>query len=70
VSGGDRPTEREVKLAVTPEFVLPPLTDPGGDVYAGPEETLELHATYFDTDDYRLSRGGASVRSRDDGWTV
>jgi CHAD domain-containing protein len=65
-----RPIEREVKLAVPPDFVLPPLTDPGGDVFAAPEETLELHATYFDTDDYRLSRAGASVRARDDGWTV
>ena len=70
VSRAARPIEREVKLAVSPEFVLPSLTDPGGDVFAGPEETLELRATYFDTDDYRLSRAGASVRSRDDGWTV
>lgn len=64
------PVEREIKLAVSPDFVLPPLTDPGGDVFAAPEETLELHATYFDTADFRLSRAGASVRSRDDGWTV
>ena len=70
MSRTDRPIEREVKLAVSAEFVLPPLTDPGGDVFAGPEETIELRATYFDTDDYRLSRAGASVRSRDDGWTV
>jgi CHAD domain-containing protein len=66
----ERATEREVKLAVSPDFVLPPLSDPGGDVFAGPEETVELRATYFDTDDFRLSRAGASLRVRDDGWTV
>lgn len=66
----ERPLEREIKLAVSDDFVLPPLTDPGGDVFAGPDETLELQATYFDTADYRLSRAGASVRARDDGWTV
>ncbi len=65
-----RPVEREVKLAVAPDFVLPPLTDPGGDVFAAPEEILELDATYYDTDDFRLSRAGASLRSRNDGWTV
>ena len=62
--------EREVKLAVPSEFVLPPLTDPAGDVFAAPTETLDLHATYFDTHDLRLSRAGASLRHRDDGWTV
>jgi len=65
-----RNLEREVKLAVPSDFALPPLTDPGGDVFAAPEETFELEATYFDTADYRLSRAGASVRARDDGWTV
>jgi CHAD domain-containing protein len=64
------PSEREIKLAVPAEFTLPPLTDPGGDVFAAPTETLELHATYFDTADLRLARVGASVRHRDDGWTV
>ncbi|HEY8217217.1 MAG TPA: CYTH and CHAD domain-containing protein, partial [Acidimicrobiia bacterium] len=62
--------EREIKLAVAEEFTLPPLTDPGGDVFAGPPETLELSARYFDTEDLRLSRVGASLRHRDDGWTV
>jgi CHAD domain-containing protein len=66
----ERHLEREVKLAVSDDFVLPPLTDPGGDVFATPEETLELHATYYDTADFRLSRAGASLRSREDGWTV
>jgi CHAD domain-containing protein len=66
----EQAVEREVTLAVPSDFVLPPLTDPGGDVFAAPEETLELQATYFDTTDYRLSRAGASVRARDDGWTV
>ncbi len=70
MSTGTRSVEREVKLAVSPDFVLPPLTDPGGDVFAAPDESFELHATYFDTADYRLSRAGASLRARDDGWTV
>jgi CHAD domain-containing protein len=62
--------EREIKLAVPAEFTLPPLTDPGGDVFAAPVDTLELTARYFDTDDLRLARFGASLRDRDDGWTV
>jgi CHAD domain-containing protein len=62
--------EREVKLGVPAEFELPPLSDPASDVFAAPTDTLELHATYFDTRDLRLSRAGASLRHRDDGWTV
>jgi len=62
--------EREIKLTVPAEFVLPPLSDPAADLFAGPAETLELRATYFDTDDLRLARSGASLRHRDDGWTV
>lgn len=63
--------EREVKLAASPEFRVPPLTDPGGNVFAGPAETVTLDATYFDTADLRLARGGASLRHRsDEGWLV
>src|SRR5262249_44094938 len=63
--------EREIKLAAPADFVLPPLTDPGGDVFAEPSETVVLDATYFDTDDLRLARSGASLRHRnDEGWTV
>jgi CHAD domain-containing protein len=61
--------EREVKLAAPPHFRLPPLTDLGGNVFAGPPETVVLDATYFDTEDLRLARSGASLRHRSDqGW--
>ncbi|MEX2268249.1 MAG: CYTH and CHAD domain-containing protein [Acidimicrobiia bacterium] len=63
--------EREVKLAVPPSFRLPPLTDPGGGVFEGTPETLELDARYYDTSDLRLARAGALLRHRsDEGWTV
>ena len=63
--------EREIKLAASPAFRMPPLTDPGGDVFAGPDETLVLDATYYDTDDLRLARSGATLRHRSDqGWLV
>ena len=63
--------EREIKLAAPAAFRMPPLTDPGGDVFAGPDETLVLDATYYDTDDLRLVRSGATLRHRsDEGWLV
>ena len=63
--------EREIKLAVTPDFRLPFLTDLATGVTAGREQTVELAATYFDTSDLRISRAGASLRYRDpEGWTV
>ncbi len=63
--------EREVKLAPAPGFRLPDLTGVAPDVEAGTSETIELHATYFDTADLRLARAGASLRHRsDEGWTV
>lgn len=35
------------------------------------DDTVDQHAVYFDTDDLRLTRAGASLRFRsDDGWTV
>lgn len=68
--GAGSPAEREIKLPVTDDFVLPPLADAEGDIVAEPAETIELDATYFDTFDFRLARAGAALRARDDGWTV
>jgi CHAD domain-containing protein len=63
--------EREIKLAPPDDFQLPPLTDPGGGVFASPETTASLVARYYDTDDLRITRAGASLRYRDpEGWTV
>jgi CHAD domain-containing protein len=63
--------EREVKLAASAEFQLPLLTDEDGGVFAGIPDTVVLDATYFDTDDLRLARAGATLRHRsDEGWLV
>jgi len=63
--------EREIKFAPPAGFHLPPLTDPGGGVFASPETTATLTATYYDTVDLRITRSGASLRYRDpEGWTV
>jgi CHAD domain-containing protein len=63
--------EREVKLGAASSFRLPALSGivEGVDAEAKPE--LQLSATYFDTDDLRLTRWGVSLRYRsNDGWTV
>jgi CHAD domain-containing protein len=63
--------EREFKFTPGPSFRLPPLTDVELGVRAETSEPVRLAATYFDTDDLRLSRAGASLRYRDpEGWTV
>jgi CYTH domain len=63
--------EREIKLVVTPSFRLPALGDRFESVEAVPAEPRRLSATYFDTDDLRLARWGASLRRRtEEGWTV
>ncbi len=63
--------EHELKFTPAPSFQLPSLTDLEHGVRAGQPEELRLQAFYFDTDDLRLSRSGASLRYRsDDGWTV
>jgi CHAD domain-containing protein len=63
--------EREIKLAAPPGFHLPPLTDPGSDIFERTPRTIELDATYYDTDDLRLARAGALLRHRnDEGWMV
>jgi CHAD domain-containing protein len=63
--------EREVKLAMPAGFVLPSLADPLAGIFEQPTEALELDATYYDTEDLRITRSGASIRRRnDEGWTV
>src|SRR5215211_3587596 len=62
------PREHEFKLRVGDDYVVPSLSDlcEESDV-----EVIEYDATYYDTTDLRLTRGGASLRFRDDdGWTV
>jgi CHAD domain-containing protein len=64
--------EIEIKLDADPGFALPDLTTlPGvGSVGAAAEHQLE--ATYLDSADYRLIRGGSTLRRRtggtDEGW--
>jgi CHAD domain-containing protein len=63
--------EREIKLAAPPASALPPLSDPLAGVVAEPQHTEQLLAIYYDTDDLRLTRAGASLRHRnDEGWAV
>jgi CHAD domain-containing protein len=57
--------EEERKYQVDPSFALPDLTGclpPGGQVVAG--DPVTLTATYYDTEDLRLARAGASLRYR------
>jgi CHAD domain-containing protein len=63
--------ERELKFTVDEQFVLPPIDQLDPSLRADTAETVRLCATYYDTDDLRLARAGASLRFRDDdGWTV
>ena len=59
--------EREVKLAVTDDFVLPPLSDLDGRVAVDAGEQL-LRSVYWDTDDLQLARAGVGVRHRNGIW--
>jgi CHAD domain-containing protein len=62
--------ERELKLAVSRGFRLPSMYGLGGTaVRSSPPERNDT--TYYDTDDLRLARWGASLRHRPgEGWTV
>ncbi|MCU1378092.1 MAG: hypothetical protein JWN29_1075 [Acidimicrobiales bacterium] len=63
--------EHEVKLAVWPGFVLPPLDHVADGVLAVPVGEKRQDAVYFDTPDLRLARSGITLRHRsDDGWTL
>ena len=65
------PIEREVKLAASPTFRMPPLDDLGDDVLVIPHDPARLETVYFDTEDLRLARWGISLRHRQgQGWTV
>jgi CHAD domain-containing protein len=62
--------ERELKFSPGPLFVVPDLASITG-VRPDAPVTERLSATYFDSDDFRLARAGASLRYRDpEGWTV
>ena len=68
MSGSGGATEREFKFAVPDGWGMPPL-----DEYCAVRDdgVVQQTATYYDTDDLRLTRAGASLRFRDDdGWTV
>ncbi len=62
--------ERELKLAATPDFRMPSVYGLAGPtVRQAPPERNDT--TYYDTDDLRLARWGASLRHRPgEGWTV
>jgi len=62
--------ERELKLAATPDFRMPSIYGLVGPIVRqAPPERNET--TYYDTDDLRLARWGASLRHRrGEGWTV
>jgi CHAD domain-containing protein len=62
--------ERELKLAADADFRMPSIYGLGGTtVRCAPPERNET--TYYDTDDLRLARWGASLRHRPgEGWTV
>ncbi len=61
--------EREVKFPVGPSFSLPDLALPGFAAVASQHRYVE--AVYYDTEDLRLTRWGASLRHRTgEGWTV
>ena len=63
--------EHEVKFAPGPWFEVPDLAGIVPGVQADAPETLALQAAYYDTDDLRIVRSGASLRHRsDDAWTV
>jgi CHAD domain-containing protein len=63
--------EREVKLGAAPSYRLPELADVSADLSVESFPGRKVSATYFDTDDLRLTRWGVSLRHRtSDGWTV
>jgi CHAD domain-containing protein len=64
-------TEREVKLQAAISFRLPALDGVAEGVDVEPRAAQRVSATYFDTDDLRLTGWGVSLRYRSsDGWTV
>jgi CHAD domain-containing protein len=63
--------EREAKLEAPADFRMPPPETLAELVGGVRTDTIEQAAVYYDTEDLRLIRAGASLRFRsDDGWTV
>jgi len=63
--------ENEIKLRVPSRFDLRRLCAGSNGFSASPVEARRLHTVYFDTDDLRLMRWGASLRyRRGEGWTL
>jgi inorganic triphosphatase YgiF len=56
--------EREIKIPVGPDFVLPDLDGIAPGTQAVDRGTVELSATYWDTDDLRLLRAHLGLRHR------
>jgi CHAD domain-containing protein len=64
-------TERELKLDVPNKFSLVRLAEHLGPYRLSAPELHRLHTTYYDTDDLRLARWGASLRYRQgEAWTL
>jgi inorganic triphosphatase YgiF len=59
--------EREVKLAVPDDFVLPGLSDLAGVVVVDRGD-VRLRAVYWDNDDLTLCRAGVGLRHRNGVW--
>jgi len=66
----DAQEERELKFTPAPELDLAAVFATSDDLWADEPSTEHLHAVYYDTADLRLTRAGASLRHREDGWTV
>ena len=63
--------ERELKLTAAAGFRMPEFAGLADGLVALPSEPELLSTVYFDTDDLRLARWGASLRHRlGQGWTV
>lgn len=63
--------ERELKLSVSASFVMPGLEGLRDGIATVPWAPEDVWTVYFDTDDLRLARWGASMRHRlGQGWTV
>ncbi len=63
--------EHELKFSPGPFFRVPDLNTLHPRLRADAVDTLRLQAVYYDTDDLRLARAGASLRYRNvEGWTV
>jgi inorganic triphosphatase YgiF len=58
------PEEREIKIPVGPDFALPDLDGIVPGTQAVDRGTVELTATYWDTDDLRLLRAHLGLRHR------